>query len=186
MDRQGQQRNVGPRVRQPLQPSMAMESRPLPQSGTAASQHLKGHSSCRGWCTNQGQAECCAPQAARVPHPCLPSLCLTLANLSSLFLSSAPSWPPCLPGDFRHPSEHLRSLAFALWPSNSSFSSAAASPQFSATGSTPSHKKANLPGRPLPFAQITGGFPRGSQVSGPWHASGGWRRSQNLTLLWFS
>lgn len=141
---------------------MARERRPLSQSGAAASQHLKGHSSCRGWCTNQGQAECCAPQAARVPHPCLPSLCLTLANLSSLFLFSALSWPPCLPGDFWHPSEHLRSLAFALWPSNSSFSSAAASPQFSATGSTPSHKKANLPGRPLPFAQITGGFPRGS------------------------
>lgn len=36
-------------------------------------------------------------KSAPSPHP---PLCLTLANLSSLFLSSAPSWPPCLPGDF--------------------------------------------------------------------------------------
>lgn len=124
-----------------------------PSQGGAAGQHWKGHTSFWGWCTIQGQAQCCAPQAARVPRPHRPSLCLTLANLSSLFLSFAPSWPSCLPGDFRHPPEHLRSLAFAPWPSNSSFSSAAASPQFSATGSTPSHKKADLPGRPLPFAQ---------------------------------
>lgn len=108
-----------------------------------------------------------------------PFLCLTLANPSSLFLSFAPSWPPCPPGDFRHPPpDHLRSLAFALWPSNSSFSSAAASPQFSATGSTSSHKKADLPGRPFPFAQTTCGFPRG--------VASLWTQTQNLTLLWLN
>lgn len=42
-------------------------------------------------------------------------------------------------GDFLHRSEYLRPLAFALWPSNSYLSSAVASPQFSAAGSTPSH-----------------------------------------------
>ena len=116
----------------------------------------------QGCCAIQGQAHCCTPRATRGPRPHLPSLCLMLTNHSSLFLSSPPTWPPCLPGDIRHPSEHLRSLAFALWPSNSSFSSAAASPQFSATGSTPSHKKADLPGRHLPFVETTSGFPRGS------------------------
>lgn len=110
------------------------------------------------------------PTSCKSARPRLPSLCLTLANLSSLFLSSAPSWPPFL-ATFRHPPEHLRSLAFALWPSNSSFSSAAASPQFSATGSTPSHKKADLPGRPpslcpnLAHARVAS--PAACQVSGP-------------------
>lgn len=115
----------------------------------------------RGGCAVQGQARRCAPPAARGHHPHLPSLCLMPANHSSLFLSSPPTWPHCLPGDIRHPSEHLRSLAFALWPSNSSFSSAAASPQFSTTGSAPSHKKTDLPGRHLPFVQTACGVPRG-------------------------
>lgn len=110
--------------------------------------HPKGHSSFQERCTIRRQAQRCAPQALRMPRPGLPSPCLMLTNLSSLCLSSIPSWPPCFPGDFGHPPEHLRPLAFVLWPSTSSFSSAAASPQFSATGSTPSHKKADLPGRP--------------------------------------
>lgn len=124
------------------------------------------------------------PRSHRGPRPHLPSLCLMLANHSSLFLSSPPTWLPCLPGDIRHPSEHLRSLAFALWPSNSPLSSAAASPQFSATGSTPSHKKADLSGRHLPFVQTTYGVPPGAwQVPGPQRATGDDRQSQNLTPL---
>ncbi|KAG8507365.1 Collagen alpha-1(XIII) chain, partial [Galemys pyrenaicus] len=40
--------------------------------------------------------------------------CLVLTNLSSLFLSSPSSWPPAFL--VTAPSEHLRSLAFTLWP----------------------------------------------------------------------
>ena len=127
----------------------------------------QGHSSFQGQCTVQWQAQRCAPQAMRMPRPGLPCPCLMLANFSSLYLFSIPSWPPCLPGDFGHPPEHLRPLAFAFWPSNSSFSSAAASPQFSATGSTPSHKKADLPGRPFLLPRPRVASTGAQQVSAP-------------------
>lgn len=134
---------------------------PLSLSGVLMADSPRATLLLPGWRAVQGQARRYAPQTARGCPPRLPSPSLVPANHSSLFLSSPPTWPPCLPGDIRHPSEHLRSLAFALWPSNSSFSSAAASPQFSATGSTPSHKKTDLPGRHLPFVQTMRGVPRG-------------------------
>lgn len=111
------------------------------------------------------------------PHKlqeCLPTSppCASRSLIS--LLSSSPPLPlghPAFLATFRHPPEHLRPLAFALWPSNSSFSSAAASPQFSATGSTPSHKKTDLPGRPPSFcpdlAHARVASPAACQVSGP-------------------
>ena len=97
----------------------------------------RGLASFQGWGAFQGQAQHCThkPQAAR---PCPPFN--ALRPLISLLSSFPPSFSATLPS-WRtfDPPEHLRSLASALWPSNSSFSSAAASPQFSAAGSTPSH-----------------------------------------------
>lgn len=131
--------NVGPCVRRPPWPGLAMEARPEgpPPHWGVLLPTPRGLASFQGWGAFQGQAQHCThkPQAAR-PRPPSNASC----PLISLLSSSSPSLSATLPSlRTFDPPEHLRSLASALWPSNSSFSSAAASPQFSAAGSTPRH-----------------------------------------------
>lgn len=165
---------------------MARERRPLSQSGAAASQHLKGHSSCRGWCTNQGQAECCAHKLQECPihasPPCASHWLISLLSSSFLLSLGRPAflatfgillntcdlWP--LPSG---PPTHLSPQLLPL------LNSVRLAPP-------PVIKRRTFQVDPFPLPRSRVASPGARQVSGPWHASGGWRQSQNLTLLWFS
>ena len=145
-DRRGWQCNVGPHVRRPLRPSLAMEGR-SGQGGRSPSRGVLQANTPRtrllpGMGCHPRASSALHPQASSIKHQAprpRPPSCAS-CSLISLLSSSPPSFLAALPSWWTfNPPEPLRSLAFALWPSNSSFSSAAASPQFSAAGSTPSH-----------------------------------------------
>lgn len=92
----------------------------------------------------------------------LPPVFLFHADFSSLLFCCCPSWRLGIYGD---------TCDLCLLTSPHLSCSAAASPQFSATGSTPSHKKANLPGRaPFPVCRNCAQLLQGAQqISAPHH-----------------